>query len=54
MCSFAHRARSPLLQCFLHEEEQCNVALTCDVISVRIERLSVSRVTLLAEFDCTF
>ena len=29
LCSFAHHARSPLLQGFLHEEEICNVAPTC-------------------------
>ena len=37
-CSFAHHACSPLLQGFLHEEELCDVALTChlalDVISL--------------------
>ena len=29
LCSFAQRACSPLLQRFLHEEELCEVALTC-------------------------
>ena len=29
LCSFAHHACSPLLQGFLHDEELCNVALTC-------------------------
>ena len=29
LCSFAHHACSPLLQGFQHEEELCNVALTC-------------------------
>ena len=29
LCSFAHHACSPLLQGFPHDEELCNVALTC-------------------------
>ena len=29
LCSFAHHACGPLLQGFLHEEELCQVALTC-------------------------
>ena len=29
ICSFAHLACSPLLPGFLHEEELCEVALTC-------------------------
>ena len=29
LCSFAHHACSPLLQRFLHDEEQCKAALTC-------------------------
>ena len=45
----------PLLQGFLHEEELCEVALTChfsfDVFSVRTERQSDSRVTHVASFS---
>ena len=33
LCSFAHRAYSPHLQGFLHEEELCKVALTCHFAS---------------------
>ena len=29
LCSFAHFACSPILQAFVHEEEMCEVALTC-------------------------
>ena len=29
LCSFAHHACSPLLQGYLHEDELCEVALTC-------------------------
>ena len=59
LCSSAHPARSPLYAIgFLHEEEPCEVALTCPRLlgcgsSSVSERSSESRAKLVA-FGCEF